>query len=110
MRNDKLNAGALLATSVALVSMMAACVTPTKPRDVEAFVLADATARSASYCASYKDGCRITVRHTERGVWTASVEPYVRALDETPLHGIDLDDFYIYSTDGSFESALRNYR
>jgi len=90
--------------------LVVSCATVADPKAVEARVRSDAASRSASYCAKYTEGCEITVRRSDDGGWTASIDPISRASDGRRVHGIDLDDLYMYRSNGSFESALRNYR
>lgn len=113
MRNDNSCSPSLslarVASLLAVASLVAACAAPVSVQDLKAIVLADATQRSASYCARYKEGCEIDVSQKDGGGWTASIVPIVRAAGGSRVYGVDFDDFYIYRADGSFGSSLRNY-
>jgi len=100
---------ATVASIVVLASLVASCAAPISVQNLKAIVLADATQRSASYCARVKEGCEIDIGQTDDGGWTASIVPIVRATGGVRVYGIDSDDFYIYRADGSFKGSLRNY-
>jgi hypothetical protein len=92
------------------VALMSGCATTVDPKLVEARVREDASSRSAPYCAKFTKGCEIDVHQHVDGRWSALVTPLTYSDDGRRVVGIDSDDFYSYGRDGTFTSALRNYK
>ena len=94
---------------LALLGSVLGCMSVQDRSHIEQVVRADAEARSASYCSRQPEGCEISVQKS-RGGWSALITPIHTGKDGRRYVGIDTDDFYMYRSNGNFESSLRGYK